>query len=391
MKKGNSMSYGSNTQYSPVADIRVFGVGGAGGNAVSRMAECSIEGVQFFVANTDVQALKSSTIENKIVLGKDGLGAGANPEIGRKSALESEQAIRQAMEGADMVFITAGMGGGTGTGAAPVFARIAKEMNILTVGVVTTPFTFEGTKRARSAQMGLEEFKKNIDSLIVISNNKILETIGNLPLMEAFNEADNVLRQGVQTITDLITVPAIVNLDFADVRATMFEKGTALIGIGVDKGENAAESAALKAVQSPLLEGKIEGAANAIVNITGGMNMKLNDAAVATDKIREQAGGDIDIIFGVAVNPELKDEIIVTVIATGFNDYNPEEQQSQFNQYSYGPNRTTDNRYSNRYNGNAGTQYAQKPAQTVKHIEPEVIVEQEENVPNFFSRNKNRR
>ncbi|MEG0423981.1 MAG: cell division protein FtsZ [Erysipelotrichaceae bacterium] len=310
-------------QFEQVAKIRVFGIGGAGCNAVNRMVSEGVKGVEFFVANTDLQALNISPVENKIVLGREvtkGLGAGANPEVGRRAAQENENEIREIMKGTDMVFITAGLGGGTGTGAAPLFAKIAKEEGALTVGIVTKPFTFEGKKRSTAAEVGLSELRENVDSLIIVSNNNLLEVIGRKPIGEAFQAADNVLRQGVQTITDLIAVPALVNLDFADVKAIMEGQGSALIGIGMAEGEDKARAAAEKAIQSPLLEAQITGAKNAIVNITGGESITLFDAEDAMALVREAAGNDIDVIFGVAINEKLGDSIIVTVIATGFED-----------------------------------------------------------------------
>ncbi len=357
-------------QFQQVANIKVFGIGGGGCNAVKRMVNEGVQGVEFYVANTDMQVVEDSPVMNKIVLGREltkGLGAGGNPEVGRKAAQETESEIREAIKGADMVFITAGMGGGTGTGAAPLFAKIAKEEGALTVAIVTKPFSFEGKRRYLSAMEGLEELKQYVDSLIIVSNNNVLEVIGRRPILESFQAADNVLRQGVQTITDLIAVPALINLDFADVRSVMSNQGTALIGIGMaegeDKaraaaekaiqsplleaqidgaknaiinitggesialigigmaeGEDKARAAAEKAIQSPLLEAQIDGAKNAIINITGGESITLFDAEDATSLIREAAGNDIDTIFGVAINPNLGDAIIVTVIATGFDE-----------------------------------------------------------------------
>lgn len=308
-------------EYNQVARIKVFGVGGAGCNAVNRMVNDGVKGVEFFVCNTDVQSLNLSKCANKIVLGKNttkGLGSGGNPEVGQKAAIESEDEIREALNGADMVFITCGMGGGTGTGAAPIFAKIAKESGALTVGVVTTPFDFEGRKRADQANVGIEQLKQYIDSLIIVSNNKLLSVIGKIPMEEAFKEADNVLRQGVQTITDLIAVPAFINLDFADVRTVMANKGTALIGIGMAQGDNKAKEAAARAIKSPLLDAQIKGAKAAIINVTGGPNISIYDSAVAVEYVKEAAGNDIDIIYGVAINSQLGENIIVTVIATGF-------------------------------------------------------------------------
>ncbi len=310
-------------QFEQVANIKVFGIGGAGGNAVNRMVNEGVKGVEFYVANTDMQVLNRSAVENKIVLGREvtrGLGAGGNPEMGRKAAQENESEIREAMKDADMVFITAGMGGGTGTGAAPLFAKIAKEEGALTVGIVTRPFSFEGRRRAESALTGLEELRQYVDSLIIVSNNNLLQVIGRKPISEAFEAADNVLRQGVQTITDLIAVPAMINLDFADVRSVMENQGAALIGIGMAEGEDKARVAAEKAIQSPLLEAQIAGAKNAIINVTGGENVSLFDAQEAADYIGEAAGNEIDTIWGVAINKNLGDAIIVTIIATGFDE-----------------------------------------------------------------------
>ncbi|MBQ9048527.1 MAG: cell division protein FtsZ [Solobacterium sp.] len=305
--------------YNQIAKIKVFGVGGAGSNAVNRMVQEGVQGVEFYVANTDLQALDVSPVANKIQLGREGLGAGGNPDNGRKAAVESEADIKKAMEGADMIFLTAGLGGGTGTGASPLFAKIAKELGCLTVGIVTKPFSFEGRKRMIQAEQGLEQLKEYVDSLIIISNNKVLEVIGHIPFEDAFKEADNILRQGVQTITDLIAVPAMINLDFADIKSVMEGQGSALIGIGMASGENKAKDAATKAIQSPLLEAQITGAKSAIVNVTGGASMSAYDAQEAVDFIRQAAGNDIDIIFGVAINDKIGESIIVTVIATGFD------------------------------------------------------------------------
>lgn len=309
-------------EYNQVARIKVFGIGGAGCNAVNRMVNDGVKGVEFYVCNTDIQSLNMSNCKNKIILGKEmtkGLGAGGNPEVGKKAASESEDEIRKALNGADMVFITAGMGGGTGTGAAPIFAKIAKDLGALTVGIVTKPFDFEGRRRIEQAKVGLEQLKEHVDSLIIVSNNQLLSVIGKIPMQDSFKEADNVLRQGVQTITDLIAVPAFINLDFADIRAVMEGKGTALIGIGMAQGENKAKEAAQKAIQSPLLEAQISGAKSAIINVTGGPNISIYDSSVAVDYIREAAGNDIDIIYGVAINDAIGENIIVTVIATGFD------------------------------------------------------------------------
>lgn len=320
----------SNLDFVQVAKIKVIGVGGGGCNAVARMAKEGVRGVDFYVANTDAQILKGIEIDNKIILGRElthGLGAGGNPEVGRKAALETEEEIREALSGANMVFIAAGMGGGTGTGAAPVVAKISRELGALTVGVVTSPFTFEGPKVLRQAKSGLAELRENVDSIIVVSNDKLLDAIGRKPLSEAFREADNVLRQGVQTITDLIAIPAFINLDFADVSSVMKGRGAALIGIGMADGENSAEEAALKAISSPLLDVSIAGAKDAIVNVTGGSNITLYDANTAMATIKDAVGNEVNTILGVAINEQLDDQVIVTVIATGFEQ--DEEGQPQ--------------------------------------------------------------
>lgn len=312
----------SELKYDQIAKIKVFGIGGAGCNAVNRMVEEGVKGVEFWVCNTDVQSLNLSNCQNKIILGKEttkGLGAGSNPEVGKKAAEESKDEIKAAIDSADMVFIAAGMGGGTGTGAAPIFAEIAKQAGALTVGVVTKPFDFEGRKRVEQAASGLEALKQYIDSMIIVSNNQLLSVTGSLSFQDSFREADNVLRQGVQTITDLIAVPAFINLDFADIRTVMEGQGSALIGIGMAEGENRAKEAAQKAIHSPLLEAQISGAKNAIVNITGGPAINLRDGAQAVEYIREAAGSDLNIIYGIAINEAIGESIIVTVIATGFD------------------------------------------------------------------------
>lgn len=318
------MEKDNTNQFEQLASIRVIGVGGAGNNAVNRMIKAEVQGVDFYVANTDQQVINASQATNKIILGKElskGLGAGANPEIGKQAAIESEVEIKRALDGADMVFIAAGMGGGTGTGAAPIVARIAKECGALTIAIVTKPFKFEGRNRNAHAVVGIENLKKQVDAIIIISNDKLLQVIGNIPVKDSFKEADNILRQGVQTITDLIAVPALINLDFADVRTIIENKGNALFGIGMAKGEHKAKQAATKAISSPLLDDvAIKGAKNAIVNVTGGQTMTLTDANIAVDLVRDAAGSDVNIIFGVAVNEHLNDEMIVTVIATGFDE-----------------------------------------------------------------------
>ena len=314
-----------------LAKIKVIGVGGGGNNAVNRMIESGVQGVDFIVANTDLQVLNNSKAPVKIQIGVEltsGLGAGGKPEIGKESALESRNEIEAALEGADMVFITCGMGGGTGTGAAPVVADIAQGMGALTVGIVTKPFSFEGTKRMENALNGLAELKKHVDTLIVIPNDKLREIIDkSTPLLDSFKEVDNVLRRGVQSISDLIAVSGLINLDFADVKAVMEKRGDALIGIGMGVGENRASEAAREAVTSPLLEKGISGATDAIINVTGGENLTLFEVEEAAEVIREAANTDINTIFGAVINENLGDEIIVTVIATGFE--NEKEQMEE--------------------------------------------------------------
>ena len=311
------------------AVIKVIGVGGAGNNAVNRMISEGVQGVEFIVANTDTQALRNSEAETKIQLGPKltkGLGAGSLPEIGLKAAEESEE---QALVGADLIFVTAGMGGGTGTGAAPVVARIAKELGALTVGVVTRPFSFEGPKRGRYAAEGVAQLKANVDTLVTISNNRLLEIVDKkTPMLEAFREADNVLRQGVQGISDLITAPGYVNLDFADVKTVMKDQGSALMGIGVASGENRTAEATKKAISSPLLEVSIDGAEQILLNITGGSDLTLFEAQDASDIVAAASTSEVNIIFGTSINENLGDEVIVTVIATGIDEERKHEKKS---------------------------------------------------------------
>ncbi|MES3695649.1 cell division protein FtsZ [Mammaliicoccus sciuri] len=310
--------------FNHLATLKVIGVGGGGNNAVNRMIDHGMNNVEFISINTDGQALNLSKASSKIQIGEKltrGLGAGANPEIGKKAAEESREQIEDAIQGADMVFVTAGMGGGTGTGAAPVVAKIAKEMGALTVGVVTRPFSFEGRKRQTQAAAGVEFMKAAVDTLIVIPNDRLLDIVDkSTPMMEAFKEADNVLRQGVQGISDLIAVSGEVNLDFADVKTIMSNQGSALMGIGVSSGENRAIEAAKKAISSPLLETSIVGAQGVLMNITGGESLSLFEAQEAADIVQDAADEDVNMIFGTVINPELQDELVVTVIATGFND-----------------------------------------------------------------------
>ncbi len=306
-----------------LAKIKVIGLGGGGGNAINRMVESGVKGVEFIAANTDLQVLNSSKADVKIQIGAnltDGLGAGGRPEIGKESAVESKKEIEDALSGADMVFITCGMGGGTGTGAAAIVAEIAQGLGALTVAIVTKPFSFEGKRRMENALQGIEELKKHVDTLIVIPNDRLREIIDkSTPMLEAFKEVDNVLRRGVQSISDLIAVVGLVNLDFADVKTVMEKSGRAIIGIGIGMGEDRALEAAKQAVSSPLLETSIEGATDAIINITGGVNLTLFEAEQAAEVVRSAANTDINTIFGSVINENLSDEVIVTVIATGFD------------------------------------------------------------------------
>ena len=305
-----------------LAKIKVIGIGGGGCNAVNRMINSGLKGVDFIVANTDLQVLNDSLAPTKIQLGSeltDGLGAGANPEIGREAALESKAEIEDALQGADMVFVTCGIGGGTGTGASPIIAEVAQDLGALTVGIVTKPFSFEGKKRMEQAIAGLDELKKHVDTLIVIPNDRLRELIDkSTPMLEAFREVDNILHRGVQSISDLIAITGLVNLDFADVKAVMKDRGNALIGIGVGSGENRAVEAAKQAVSSPLLETSINGATDAIINVTGGSSLTLFEVEEAAEVIRSAANTDINTIFGAVINENLNDEVIITVIATGF-------------------------------------------------------------------------
>lgn len=307
------------------ANIKVVGVGGGGSNAVSTMIDSGMNGVEFIVANTDIQALNAHKASGKIQIGKDltkGLGAGANPDIGRRAAIESYNEIVEKLDGADMVFVTAGMGGGTGTGGAPVVAKIARELGALTIGVVTRPFMFEGKKRGKHADQGLQELKDNVDTLIVIPNQKLLAIAGDkTPLTETFKKADEVLLQAVKGISDLINIRGLINLDFADIRTVMAAKGLALMGTGSARGENRAVEAATAAISSPLLENvKIDGATGIIINVTGGPDLSLYEVNEASTLITEAAHEDAEIIFGAVIDDSMTDEVRVTVIATGFAD-----------------------------------------------------------------------
>ena len=343
------MSFGNNPNFdqsreilpSQNAKIEVIGVGGGGSNAVNRMIDSDLEGVSFRVLNTDAQALLQSSAESRVQLGQNltrGLGAGGNPSIGQKAAEESRDELQQALEGSDLVFIAAGMGGGTGTGAAPVVAEVAKQSGALTVGIVTKPFSFEGKRRMRQAEEGISRLAENVDTLIVIPNDRLKDVIAGAPLHEAFRNADDVLRMGVKGISDIITCPGLVNVDFADVRSVMTEAGTALLGIGIGSGRSRALEAAQAAINSPLLEAaRIDGAKGCVINITGGKDMTLEDMTSASEIIYDVVDQEANIIVGAVVDESMEGEIQVTVIATGFETNQPLKQQRLKNRLSNQP------------------------------------------------------
>ncbi|HEX7063863.1 MAG TPA: cell division protein FtsZ [Bacillales bacterium] len=370
-----------------LAQIKVIGVGGGGSNAVNRMIEHGVQGVEFIAVNTDAQALQLSKAETKLQIGSKltrGLGAGANPEVGKKAAEESKEQIEEALQGADMVFVTAGMGGGTGTGAAPVIAEVSKEIGALTVGIVTRPFTFEGRKRSTQAMNGISQFKEEVDTLIVIPNDRLLEIVDkNTPMLEAFREADNVLRQGVQGISELIAVPGLINLDFADVKTVMTEKGSALMGIGIAQGENRASEAAKKAISSPLLETSIDGAKGVLMNITGGSNLSLYEVNEAADIVATASDQEVNMIFGSVINEDLQEEIVVTVIATGFEEKEKKQQASQ------GRSRFQASKPTGPM-GATGSPQREEPAQPQRRQGTEEEEQDELDIPTFL-RNRNRR
>ncbi|HUD66032.1 MAG TPA: cell division protein FtsZ, partial [Candidatus Sulfotelmatobacter sp.] len=312
------------------AKIKVIGVGGGGGNAVNRMIDAGMDGIEFIVANTDLQALRMSHAPVKLQLGvklTNGLGAGANPEVGRKAALEDSDKIIEALEGADMVFVTTGLGGGTGTGAAPIIASLASEMGALTVAVVTKPFSFEGKRRMQQAERGIAELMESVDTTIVIPNEKLLAVAEDAGFFESFRIADDILRQGVQGISDIITIPGIINRDFADVKTTMAGMGHAVMGTAVRAGENRAIEAAQAAMASPLLEaGAIDGARGILINITGSSKLRLSEVNAASSLIQTSAHEDANIIFGAVLDEKMADEVKITVIATGFRDQMPERR-----------------------------------------------------------------
>lgn len=374
-----------------LATIKVIGVGGGGNNAVNRMIDHGVEGVDFIAVNTDSQALNLSKAEVKLQIGEKltrGLGAGANPEVGKKAAEESKEQIEEVLRGADMIFVTAGKGGGTGTGAAPVIAQIAKDIGALTVGVVTRPFSFEGVRRQKQAKTGIEELKESVDTLIVIPNDRLLEIVDkNTPMLEAFREADNVLRQGVQGISDLIAKPGLINVDFADVKTIMYDKGSALMGIGVATGESRAVEAAKKAISSPLLETSIDGAQGVLMNISGGTSLSLFEVQEAADLVTSAADEDVNVIFGNVINENLNEEVIVTVIATGFEGSNQSGKQSSR------PSRNAFQEQAAMNQVQQPQQDQQQEFQNEKRSTPEETNNQEDtlDIPTFLrNRNKNR-
>ena len=360
------------------AQIKVVGVGGGGGNAVNRMIEAGLKGVSYIVVNTDKQALNRSVAETKVQIGEKltrGLGAGANPETGMKAAEENLEEITKYFDGVDMVFITAGMGGGTGTGAAPVIAKAAKESGILTVGVVTKPFTFEGKRRRDHAELGIEYLKKYVDSLVVVPNDKLLQiSEKNTTMQEAFSMADDVLRQGVQGITDLIAESGVINLDFADVKTVMSDRGIAHMGVGVGKGENRVIDAVKEAIGSPLLETSIDGAKAILLNIMGGYDLGMLEANEAADLIEKAAARDANIIFGASIKEDLEDEIRITVIATGFDDDDAAEEAPQEPETSV---------YHASPSASAAT-VEEAAAETVGEAQPELPADDDIEVPEFL-------
>jgi cell division protein FtsZ len=370
-----------------VARIKVIGVGGGGNNAVNRMIEDGVQGVEFIAVNTDAQALKLSKAEIKMQIGATltrGLGAGANPEVGRNAVEESRKQIQEVLKGADMVFVTAGMGGGTGTGAAPAIAQISRELGALTIGVVTRPFGFEGRKRATNAAAGIDLMREAVDTLIIVPNDRLLQIVDKkTPMIQAFREADNVLRQGVQGISDLIAVPGLINLDFADVKTIMSNQGTALMGIGLAKGKDRAVEAAKKAISSPLLETSIDGAQGVLMNITGGSNLSLYEVQEAADIVSSAADKELNMIFGSIINEDFKDEIMITVIATGFSEKELSSRKS-----AAVPTRETNSRPQSQGFSRREQSVQEEPAQI--HERPRQQSEDGLDIPTFL-RNRNRR
>lgn len=362
--------------------LKVIGVGGGGGNAVNRMIDNDVHGVEYIAINTDCQVLRLSKADVRIPIGSEltkGLGAGANPEIGRRAAEESEQEIREVLKDTDLVFITAGMGGGTGTGAAPVIARYAKEAGCVVVGIVTKPFSFEGTKRMQQALAGIEQMRQYVDTLVIVPNDKLLVG-GDIPFLQAFSEADDVLRRGVQGISEIITLPGLINVDFADVKNVLQGKGSALMGIGIASGPNRAIEAARLAISSPLLEVDINGATDAIVEITSDVDITMKEVEDVISEIRNATSTDIDIICGTGFNLELNGEVVVTVIATGFDSTNrmsdddEQSQQPQDQGRNYNYSQPQQSNYGYRQNNNSysnyNNSYSQRQPQPQQPQEP---------------------
>ena len=374
----NNVNIPEEDMFSAKPVLKVVGVGGGGGNAVNRMIENDVRGVEYIAVNTDCQVLRLSKAETRIQIGKEltrGLGAGANPEVGRKAAEESEIELREAIKGADMVFVTTGMGGGTGTGAAPVVARYAKEMGAVVVGIVTKPFGFEGKKRMQQALQGIENMRPYVDTIVIVPNDKLLETIGNnTTYLEAFKEADNVLRRGVQGISEIISLPGLVNVDFADVKTVLQNKGTALMGIGVASGPNRAVEAARLAISSPLLEVDINGATDAIVQITSDVDITMREVEDVIAEIRSASSTEIDIIHGTGFNLDLEGEVVVTVIATGFDQTAKKMREVEAEEEYRNPYENSRPTYVSqpqepRYNG--GSTYTYNPSYNNPYQQPQ--------------------
>ena len=366
-----------------MAVIKVIGAGGGGNNAVDRMIESGLQGVEFIAVNTDKQALNHSKATKKIVIGEKltrGLGAGAKPEIGKKAVEESKEEIMNVLAGADMVFVTCGMGGGTGTGSAPVIAQMAKEAGILTVGVVTKPFAFEGKKRMKNAEDGIQELKANVDTLITIPNDRLLQLVQkNTSMVDAFSMADDVLKQGIQSISDLIAMPGLINLDFADITSVMKDQGLAHMGIGEASGENRAIEASRQAIQSPLLETSIKGAKGVILNITGGTSLGLLEINEASSLVQQSCDEEVNLIFGATIKEELQDEVKITVIATGFEEGDGTELKNTMTELNSVSNTTT---------SSMTTAPKATTTATVKTtpVAPTIEVKKEDDVPSYLRR-----
>jgi len=387
--------YSSNS-ISQVANIKVVGIGGGGNNAVNRMVAANITSAEFVAINTDKQALLMSKATHRIQIGEKltrGLGAGADPEIGQKAAEESKAVITEMLKGCDLVFITAGMGGGTGTGAAPIVAQIAKEMDILTIAVVTKPFNFEGRKRMENAERGIENLKKYVDTLVIIPNDKLLKIVPKgTPIVEAFRCADDVLRQGIQGISDLIVTPSLINLDFADVKTIMKDKGLAHMGIGRGKGENKTIDAVRQAVQSPLLETNIEGATGILLNVKGGLDLPIDEVNEAANLVREVVDPDCNIIFGAGVEDGLSEQVEITVIATGFHNKSFEQQKAKVENEMPRINLNFEKfNTQNTPQNNSQTEVRNEERQTPPLTSVVHIDDEDEHIPPFLNKLRNKR